>query len=252
MAEPDRVLLVDDDPLHRDVEVRRLTALGYDCVAARDGFEAADVLRAQDFDAVVTDVHMPGNEDLSFVKAVQDIRPGMPVIIITGQPSMQTAAASIGLGVRAYLLKPYTREQLVSELQAAVRVRRLQRALSDARQRLDDSAARMAEAEMLLAARAGSDQAQTAYVEVQLWQVVATTAELCRFLAANPADPTAPPPSEITAAVSLGDMVDALRTTVDVLDRTRDSFKSKDLGQLRRRVEELLCKLSVGGRSSVD
>lgn len=237
------VLLVDDEEAVRLFEHRRIGSLGYACVSAADSAEGLALLEEHEVDCVVADIHMPGNENLAFVRAVEQLRPGLPVILVTGQPTVATAAAAVGLGVRAYLFKPYDTELLSAELQAAVGVRRLQQTLVKARRELDEVSERVARAEALLSSANSPDAAHDAYLKTMLWHVVSATAELCQSYAERSALPNDELPGSVEPPVSLQDLIGALRETVTVLDRTKNHFKSKDLGQLRGQLEGLLSKM---------
>ena len=64
------------------------------------------------FDALVADIQMPGNRDLELVQWAILNAPGMPVILITGNPTVDSAVASLRLPVAAYLVKPVDYERL--------------------------------------------------------------------------------------------------------------------------------------------
>src|SRR5438105_4070113 len=101
-----RILLADDDELLRDGLSSQLVRTGYECVCADTGHAALELLRNESFDAVIADIHMPGNSGLEMVEAVPQIVAGLPVILLTGNPTMETATRSVRLPVYAYLVKP--------------------------------------------------------------------------------------------------------------------------------------------------
>ena len=81
---PQRLLLVDDDPL----SLRRLTVQlekqGYTYVIAGSAEVAIRLLRRQQYGLLITDMIMPGNEDLAFFKALPTLAPNLPMIIVSG------------------------------------------------------------------------------------------------------------------------------------------------------------------------
>lgn len=243
MATKGLVLLVDDDAHVLRSESERLKRLGFDSVTADRPEAAWQALAANDADVVITDIHMPGNEGLGFQRELAQTHPGLPVIIITGEPALETACEALSLGVRAYLVKPFSTAQLSAELDAAMAIRRLSRSLLGARHLLDECQAKVSKAEALLAGKTSTAQAETAFLDVMLWHVVSATADLCRFVADASAAREDEPHAALASAVSLSDLVGALHETVATLDRTKSLFKSKDLGALRRNIEDLLTKL---------
>ena len=105
---------------------------GYECEVAPDGSVAADLLRTRTFDLLISDINMPGNRGLEFIESLPQVASGLPVILLTGFPSPQSAARSERLQVIAYLVKPPEPEQLLALVDKAVadyRVRREQQAM---------------------------------------------------------------------------------------------------------------------------
>ena len=86
MGGNERILLVEDDATVRDQIVRQLEFLGYSIVTARDGHEALRLINdCETFDLMITDVMMPGGiNGWQLGQAIRDIRPGMPVLFISG------------------------------------------------------------------------------------------------------------------------------------------------------------------------
>jgi DNA-binding NarL/FixJ family response regulator len=231
------VLLVDDESAVRRNEARRLQRLGLEVLTAADSDEALALLERGPVDLLIADIQMPGNRDLSFTRAATARWPGLPLLLFTGNPSFETAHQAIGLGVRAYLLKPVENEVLEREVGAALEAGRLHRAVVEARGQMDQQLTQLARAEaLLLAGGGGQEAARGAYLEVMLAQAAAATLDLCRFVANDDG-------GEAEAGVGLRDLVILLQETVEVLDRTRQHFKSKELGQLRLRLSEFLTRL---------
>jgi len=227
MASSGLVLLADDDPVVRSTDSLRLARLGYECQTAPDADSAMALLADRDYDVLISDVDMPGNDELALVSRAQALRPGLPVLIVTGSPSFDTARAAVGLGVRAYLLKPVSMEVFAAELEAAVRVRRLWRAAQATSERLG---------------QLGGEESGEVDVDLEhlLWSVAAAATELGAVQAQASRRRPGDPGSELAAAVSQPDLVGALRETVEVLHETKNAFHSKTLARLRRRLEQLL------------
>ena len=99
-----RVLFADDDRAAREGLAEMLRRLGYTCECAATAAEALEKLRVAPCEALISDIHMPGNTALELVEAAVQAVPGLPVILLTGRPSVETAARSVRLPVTAYLL----------------------------------------------------------------------------------------------------------------------------------------------------
>jgi DNA-binding NarL/FixJ family response regulator len=121
-APPDRVtiLLADDDALFRDAAAMILRDSGYDVFTANDARAGAELVRERRFAAIVADIQMAGNRRLQWLHDLARNAPGVPVMVITGHPSLRTAMSSVRLPVVAYLVKPVSAEDLLAEVARAL------------------------------------------------------------------------------------------------------------------------------------
>ncbi|HEU0167491.1 MAG TPA: response regulator [Chloroflexota bacterium] len=120
-----RVLVVDDNPMNRDILRRRLEPLGYAVEVAGDGHAAIERLGQAAFDAILLDLHMPppsGYEVLRQVKATPAMR-DVPVVVVSATDSAETIRQCAELGAAGYLVTPVRtdelRERLATVLKAA-------------------------------------------------------------------------------------------------------------------------------------
>ncbi len=122
-----RVLIVDDDWFARQVYADGLGREGFDVVCAADGPEALDVLAAETFDVVVTDVLMPEMDGIELLDRVKRGWPGLEVVVLTGVESVDTAVRAMRAGAWHYLVKPVSIEALSLDLTRCLERRRLVR-----------------------------------------------------------------------------------------------------------------------------
>lgn len=117
-----RLLLLDDHPGMAKVSAKLLETLGYRTTVFDDPREALDAFRAAPgtYDVVLTDLSMPHMSGAEFTKAVQAVRPGVPVIVTSGLGTELDEAALRRLGVRQVLLKPWRVEDALSALRAVL------------------------------------------------------------------------------------------------------------------------------------
>jgi DNA-binding response OmpR family regulator len=102
-----RVLVVDDDPEVRALVSRRLQRSGYSVEEAADGEEGLAFVRKEVPDLVVTDMAMPRLDGLGLIQALHRIDPELPVIVLTGQGSLDNVIDALRDGALFdYLLKP--------------------------------------------------------------------------------------------------------------------------------------------------
>ncbi len=112
------VLLVEDEPLIREIMTETLEEAGHEVTGARTGDEAMELIGSSPkrFIALVTDFHMPGRFDGAEVAArIRQRMPDIPVVIASGRPEVFQTAWRLELGYHL-LRKPYGPRQLVALL----------------------------------------------------------------------------------------------------------------------------------------
>ena len=107
-----RVLVVDDDPVVCKSFDRVLSGKGYAVVTAGNGEEALRKIAAEAYDAVFTDIKMPGMDGIAVAEQIQAQRPWLPVVIVSGYATDENEARAKAAGVRAVLHKPLSPEMI--------------------------------------------------------------------------------------------------------------------------------------------
>ncbi len=108
MTTPVRILIVDDEESFSKSTAHILEEEGYVCHCASNADEGLAALALEEFDLVLADIRMPGNDtNLEFFRQVHDQYPDIPLIAITGSPSLDTAIRCIRFKVSDYLVKPF-------------------------------------------------------------------------------------------------------------------------------------------------
>lgn len=113
-----RILIVEDSEAMRETFVSVLGAAGYETMVAADGLAALDILgRGEAFDAVLTDIIMPGMDGIETIMEIQALRPGLPIVAVSGGSARTDKAKGLetarALGAAATLEKPFTALQLL-------------------------------------------------------------------------------------------------------------------------------------------
>lgn len=114
-----RVLFVDDEEELVSAVVERLGLRGIDAKGALTGTDALQLVKEQDFDAVVLDVKMPGLGGFEVIKRIKQERPGLAVIFLTGHGAEENATEGMRMGAFDYLMKPIDIEALIRILHNA-------------------------------------------------------------------------------------------------------------------------------------
>jgi EAL domain-containing protein (putative c-di-GMP-specific phosphodiesterase class I) len=138
-AAPSRglVLLVDDDELLARSYARMLTTEGYEVHTRGDGQAAIEAIRAGAYDVVLSDIDMPRLDGLGLIECVRQHDQDVPVVLVTGNPTLETAIAAVEHGALRYLSKPVEVSRLRATVADAVRLHRLARAKRAALELLD-------------------------------------------------------------------------------------------------------------------
>lgn len=120
------VLVVDDEDLMRSTVRRVLTAEGFVVEAVASANAALEILRAgRDFDVIVTDLQMPGLSGIDLLRQVRTSNLDVPVIVLTGNPSLETAISAVQYGGFRYLQKPLEVLELPKVVRDATSMHRL-------------------------------------------------------------------------------------------------------------------------------
>jgi EAL domain-containing protein (putative c-di-GMP-specific phosphodiesterase class I) len=122
---PIHVLLVDDEPPIARGVGRLLKAAGYALTTAHDGLEAMKAIEAAAFDVIVSDIRMPNMDGLTLLRSIRAKDLDIPVVFLTGSPTVETAAEALERGAFRYLMKPVDIAELVRVIARADQVHRL-------------------------------------------------------------------------------------------------------------------------------
>jgi EAL domain-containing protein (putative c-di-GMP-specific phosphodiesterase class I)/ActR/RegA family two-component response regulator len=124
---PGRILLVDDDAAVLRVYSKALLGRGWTVEPASDGKQAIERVQNGAFEAIVSDVSMPGMGGLAFLRAVRERDLDVPVILMTGDPAIESAISAVEYGAFRYLLKPVAPHTLDDTVRKAVQLHSLAR-----------------------------------------------------------------------------------------------------------------------------
>lgn len=114
------VLVVEDEPIVRDVVQRYLTEAGYRVVTARDGGEARQLLLSDGFALVLLDVMLPVMDGLDLCRWVRS-RSSVPIIMLTARGDEADRIVGLELGADDYVTKPFSPRELTARVKAVLR-----------------------------------------------------------------------------------------------------------------------------------
>jgi DNA-binding NtrC family response regulator len=114
------LLVVDDEEVIREGMRRILSAEGFHVDTSASGRTAIEKIQERDFDVVITDLKMPGMDGIEVLKAIKILQPEVPVIIITGYSTVDTAVDAMKNGAFDYIAKPFTSDLIIDKVQKAI------------------------------------------------------------------------------------------------------------------------------------
>lgn len=231
-----RILFADDDEPFRISLGERLKRAGFVCDFAASAAEAVALLRTHSYDGLLSDINMPGNAGLEMIKGVPALVEGLPIVLLTGQPTVETATRSVQLRVVAYLVKPPDFAELCQTLTTAISEYRTLRILNANRRRLQDWDREIERMQLLLQQPSAPDRPVTmqSYLRLSLRNLVVGLVELEALFLRDEVGVDA------AGVIERQNLLNALRKTIGVLQKTKDHFKSRELAELRKDLEQLL------------
>jgi EAL domain-containing protein (putative c-di-GMP-specific phosphodiesterase class I) len=120
-----RILIADDEPMLLRGLDRVLTRAGYEVVTANDGHQAAELLNQLEFDAIVSDISMPGMNGIQLLRRARERDLDVPVLLVTGAPAVETAVEALEYGAFQYLTKPVDAKRFEQAVEKAVQLHRM-------------------------------------------------------------------------------------------------------------------------------
>ncbi len=132
----ERILVVEDEEGMREFLRILLSKERYEVVTCESGEKAIERFKEENFHAVITDIKMPGMNGIEVLTTIRGIDPFVPVIMMTGHASMETAIESVNKGAFAYLLKQSRNEEIKQMVKQAIEMRKLRKENKFLRQEL--------------------------------------------------------------------------------------------------------------------
>jgi PAS domain S-box-containing protein len=157
-----RILVVDDEPSICALLIAALTPEGFECQAAAGGVEAIRLLEHERFDALISDLRMPGISGLALLETARTKCPWMSFLIATGVDNVRVGVDAMKQGADDYILKPFRLETVALAVDRALEKKRLQMEVEAYRERLEDMVTERTEQ-----LRAALKSIQQTYDEIQ-------------------------------------------------------------------------------------
>jgi FixJ family two-component response regulator len=201
------------------------------CHGVRDASELSAALAASEFDLLITDLNMPGNRIMEKVSELREQAKSMPVIVVTGYPSVPTAVESVRLHVLEYMVKPVNFQTLLDAVKRGIQHKRALSTLSQARKDAEAHTRSLANLEETLNTCPLSINEETSQTILDGLGYTPTVSGHQQSASGLPSAPS------VTDYFRLRESV---FHTIQVLQKTKSAFRSKDLAGLRKYLETVL------------
>jgi putative nucleotidyltransferase with HDIG domain len=125
LDEKTTILIVDDEPSLREVAGEYFQVKGYEVLTAADGVEALSLMASHEVDCCLSDIDMPRMDGLQLAERIRQLDVSIPVIIMTGYPSLENTISTLKNGVVDFLIKPVNLNQMELSVRRVMRERDL-------------------------------------------------------------------------------------------------------------------------------
>ena len=237
MEDSPRLLLADDEKTFLLATAESLRQEGYYCDTAMDAPSAASMLRAAHYDVLIADIQMPGNPNLELIRQIARSIDGLPVIIVTGNSTLETAVDALDLPVWGYLKKPLDFDALLQRIRVALQFRHQYNVVHNQRRRTEEllDSVDIIESMMVRAASSDTQVPVETFIALTMRNIRGALDDLQRLVA--PTQALHGDACHLLDCPRPARLLEALKDTIVVLEKTKSAFKSKELGALRERLE---------------
>ena len=244
MAELGRILLADDEETFLQSTGDLLRREGYGCDCVPDAAAAVEKLKSNKYDLLIADIKMPGNPDLELIRYLSKVADGMPAILVTGYPSQRSAIQAVQLPVAAYLVKPIDFDELLAQVEAAIEKSRLYQAVVSTKRRLQYWQEGLADLEQVLKDKGGGvfPASVKSFLDLTLGNIAGAFSDIKHITDAMTSEDIDLPVCHLLNCPRLAELTEAVEETIKALEKTKGAFKSKELGQMRKKLQEVVKK----------
>lgn len=241
MLLPASILVIEDDDVYATLLAERLSAAGCQVRVTGDAGSASEALRLQAFDAIVADLHLPDTDGL-LSDTLLDAAAGTPMILMTGTPTLESALQAMQRHAFSYHVKPIEMALFLDSVERAVRHRHLQLRVQESLRRYQAIEEQLDALKSVSGRPDGRDVDQSFrdYLRLLLGSGIESIAEAIDLLGVAGQDHLSRPVRRLSRHPEAEMFRAAVEQTVSVLEKSKNSFKSRELADLRRQLEAAL------------
>lgn len=237
-----KILMADDEETFLQSTAALLRRRGFECDCVNDAPGALAKLRSQQYDLMIADIKMPGNTDLELIKSLPQVAPGMPVIMVTGYPSLESAAQSIELPVVAYLVKPVDFDQLLEQAKISVEYSRTYRAVAGAPAHVQDWRLELGSVRRIISQTAGETSLPgiDAFMTQTFRMIVHHLADMKHMVETLAVRSLEQDFGHQSSTARYMELVDVIFEAISVLERIKHVLPSEELDVLRLKLKRVV------------
>ncbi len=242
MTDLGRILIADDQESFLAATVEILRTEGYECDCALDAASAVKMLESAEYDLLISDIKMPGNENLEFIQSLRQVADGLPVILVTGYPSLRTAIQSIQLPVVAYLPKPFDYDELLKQVRNSIKNFRVSRVARNMEKNLEKWHEGLTDIRKTIGVQAEYEydpKNVSGFFNFTLKNIAEALLGLRNLAEAITINSDQQEVCNLLNCPRLATLQDALSKVYATLERTKRAFRSKELGELSRTLKDV-------------
>jgi len=248
MKERGRILIADDEEVSLLSTIELLRREDLECDGVKNANTAMEMLRNKEYGLLISDIRMPGNMDLELINEARQFLKNLPVIIVTGYPSVKTAITCLHLCIIAYLVKSLDFDEFMSYVKTGVKSSQLNRDLFKLKKRLmdwDKNIEIIKDTASLIPPDPFSVSINN-FLTLTYQNIGDTLLDLMYLAKVSEGQTETKDICHLLNCPRLNSLRDALIEAVGVLEKAQNAFKSKDLGDLRKRFNEIVKNMDRG------
>jgi len=242
MGQLGRILIADDEETFLFSTADLLRKERYECDCVTDAFMAAEKLKISEYDLLIADIKMNGNAKLELIRNLPKMLEYIPVILVTGYPSLKSAIESIHLPVEAYLVKPIDFYELLAQVRNSIKRYQFFKTVRNFQKRLRQWSEELRALELVedTSHHGGTSTSLEAFLSLTLQNIFGSLSDLTHFTKCFSFGMPEHGECHLLNCPRLAGIKEALMEAADILEKTKRAFKSKELGHLRGMVEGLI------------
>ena len=248
------ILLADDEETFSKATQTLLQKEGYECHTVGDAKELSMALHGNSYDLLITDLNMPGNRVMEMVDEIKAKARLLPVIVVTGYPSIGTAVDSVRLNVLEYMVKPIDFPYLLESVRKGIELKQhlqLARSINDLTQQQLNQLDVIEQAILSMSRMEKTPTSDSSMTSPTLLSLQSQLHEIAGMLKAESSVLQSSRTEGLgqTFVSDYFQLREGIHEAVQVLQLTKGTFRSKELANLRLKLQDLLKKTDSNPKS---